>query len=39
MRNVGGSFSVYKTLKTWKVDINNKYNKRVDSLVPFDNKH
>ena len=41
MRNVGGSFfKVYKNFKTWKVDINNKYNKRVDALdkIPFDNK-
>ena len=40
MRNVGGSFfKVYKDLKTWKIDINDKFNQRVDALdeINFDN--
>ena len=40
MRNVGGSFiKVYKTFKKWKVDLNDKFNQRVDALdeINFDN--
>jgi len=40
MRNVGGSFfKVYKDIKTWKIDINDKFNQRVDALdeINFDN--
>ena len=40
MRNVGGSFfRVYKNFKTWKVDLNNKFNHRVNALdkIDFDN--
>jgi secreted PhoX family phosphatase len=41
MRNVGGSFfRVYKKLNTWTVDLDNKFNQRVDALdeINFDNK-
>ncbi|MBF24943.1 MAG: alkaline phosphatase [Flavobacteriales bacterium] len=40
MRNVGGSFfRVYKKLNTWKIDLSNKFNQRVDALdeINFDN--
>ncbi len=40
MRNVGGSFfRVYKNFKTWKIDLNNKFNHRVSALdkITFDN--
>ena len=41
MRNVGGSFfRVHKNFKTWRVDLNNKFNHRVSALdkIDFDNE-
>ena len=40
MRNVGGSFlKIVKQSKNWKIDLNNKFNHRVDALdkIDFDN--
>ncbi len=41
MRNVGGSFfRIYKNFKTWKIDLNNHFNHRVNALdkIDFSNK-
>ena len=37
MRNVGGSFfKIVKQLQNWKIDLNNKFNHRVDALDKID---